>query len=98
MFTVVDFAANWFDSVTSLGKRAHHLAPDTARRVQDLVIHTPTAVTQHEVADLKASGCRDSDVFDLILSAAAVAGLLRLKVGKQTLDQSWEAISPASRV
>jgi alkylhydroperoxidase family enzyme len=96
--TVIDFAANWFESLTSLGRRAHYLAPDTARRVQDLVIHEPTAVTEREVADLEASGCKDYDVFDLILSAAAVAGLLRLKVGLQALDQSWETISPASRV
>jgi alkylhydroperoxidase family enzyme len=84
----IDSIVKWFEFLTSLGWRAHYIAPEATRRVENMVAYGPAAVSEHEVAELKRYGCIDDDIFDLILSSAAAAGLLRLKAGLEALHQS----------
>jgi hypothetical protein len=83
--TVIRSTIRWLEYLTSVGWRANYMAPEVASRVQEMVMHDPVTITEREVADLQACGCTDGDIFDLILSAAAAAGLVRLTAGMQPL-------------
>lgn len=85
--TLSNSMMKWLESVTSLGSAAHALAPVAARSVVSSVMCSPSDVSEPDVADLKSHGCAEEAIFDLILSAAASASLVRLKAGCGALHQ-----------
>ena len=94
--TEIDSTVRWFEFLTSFGSSARYIASDVASRVDNMVTYEPATVSEHEVTDLVRHGCTDDDIFDLILSAAATAGLVRLKAGLQAVHQSSGSPSTSS--
>ena len=88
---LIDSAIEWLEFLTSLGSRAYDIAQPAATTVANMVLYKPASVTEYDVADLLGHGCTDGDIFDLILSAAATAGLIRVRAGLGALCQSLEA-------
>ena len=82
-----DLMMRWLEFVTSLGAAAQAAAPAAARSVVSTVMCNPSDVSELDVAELKSHGCTEEIVFDLILSAAASASLVRLNAGYSALHQ-----------
>jgi hypothetical protein len=76
----------WFRFLSCLGLPAMRMAPDVAKSVQYRVLYEPAAVTADDVAELERCGCTEDDVFDLVLGAAATAGLMRLQAGLHAIS------------
>lgn len=84
---LIHSALEWLEFLTYLGSQAHDKAQRAAEIVVNMVLYQPASVTEYEVAELARSGCTDGDIFDLILSSAATAGLIRLRAGLGALSQ-----------
>jgi alkylhydroperoxidase family enzyme len=78
----------WFETLVGLDREALHRAPNAARKVIHKVEHAPASVTDDDVRHLKSDGGSEDDIFDLILSASAGAGLLRLEAGLRAMPQA----------
>ena len=87
--TLPDAMRRWLESVASLGAAAEASAPDVAGPVVGKVMCNPSDVSELDVEGLKSHGCTEETVFDLILSAAANASLVRLKAGYDALHRSF---------
>lgn len=79
-------ALKWLESLTYLGSQAYDKAQRAAEIVVNMVLYQPASITEYEVAELAGHGCTDGEIFDLILSSAATAGLIRLRAGLGALD------------
>jgi alkylhydroperoxidase family enzyme len=86
--TLPDSMMRWLESVTGLGSAAHAAAPSASRTLVSDVICNPSAVSELDIANLKDHGCTEQSIFDLILSAAASASLVRLQAGYGALHQA----------
>ena len=83
---LIGSALEWLESLTHLGSQAYDKAQGAAEIVVNMVLYQPASVTEYEVGELARRGCTDGDIFDLILSSAATAGLIRLKAGLGALS------------
>ena len=86
----------WLEFLTSIGRGAYGKAPDVANRVTHLVMYEPTRITQQHVTELQSRGCTDESIFNLIISAAAAAALLRLNIGLRAVRSVSEPHSALS--
>jgi hypothetical protein len=69
----------WFETLAGLDRDALRRAPDVAREIIHKIEYEPASVTDNDVSNLKSYGCSEDEIFNLILAAAAGAGLLRLE-------------------
>jgi len=94
--TLPDSMMRWLESVTLLGAAAHTAATVAARSIVSTVLCNPSDVCEVDVEELKSHGCTEETIFDLILSAAASASLVRLKAGYGALHQPSEQMMIAN--
>ena len=80
-----DSMMRWLESVASLGSVARVSAPVAAGSLVDKVMCNPDDVSERDVAELKSHSITEEMVFDLILSAAASASLMRMRSGYDAL-------------
>ncbi len=76
---LVDSTREWFEVLRALDREARSRAPDVAREVIQTIEYEPASVTEKDVAHLKSYVSSENEIFNLILGAAAGAGLLRLE-------------------
>jgi hypothetical protein len=69
----------WFETLVGLDRDALRRATDVAREVIHKIEYEPASVTDSDVSNLKSYGCSEDEIFNLILAAAAGAGLVRLE-------------------
>ena len=83
--TLVASSRRWFLKLVELNRDALSRAPHLAREISRKTECDPDAVNDSDVADLKARGCSEDEIFNLILAAAATAALVRLGAGLRVI-------------
>ena len=88
--TLINCTQRWFERLGALNTDVVRRAPDLAREISQKITHAPATVTHKDVADLKALGSSEDEIFNLILSAAAMAGLLRLEASLRAMKSDLQ--------
>jgi hypothetical protein len=94
--TLINSTQKWFERLGALDSDVLRRAPDLAREVIHKITHAPASVTHKDVADLKARGSSEDEIFNLILGTAATAGQLRLEASLRAMVSDLRT-TPASR-
>jgi alkylhydroperoxidase family enzyme len=90
---LIESTMKWLEFLTSLDQAANDRASATAGRVSAIVMNEPARLTEDEVRELHDQRCTDTDIFDLIISSAAAASLVRLRTALTGLSESTETRS-----
>ena len=86
--TLINSTQKWFERLGALNRDVLRRAPDLAREVIQKITHAPASVTHKDVADLKARGSSEDEIFNLILGSAATAGQLRLEASLRAMGSA----------
>jgi hypothetical protein len=86
---LVAASSTWLKMLGRLNRDALRRAPVVAREVSHKIEYEPASVSDSDVTGLKSYGCSEGEIFNLILSAAAGAGLLRLEAGLRAMDSQF---------
>ncbi len=83
--TLVASTRRWLLMLVELNRDALSRAPHLAREISRKTECDPDAVNDRDVADLKAHGCSEDEIFNLILASAATAASVRLEAGLRVI-------------
>lgn len=78
----------WLSFLSSRGEGVCRKSPDVAEKVVRGIMGSSALLTREDLSYLVSRGCNKAEILDLILSAAAAAGLLRLRIALTALQQS----------